>query len=130
VERDPPRVEHQGAVARAAPPAEKVEKPSPAVAEYRAALVHFACALLKDYNLDAPLAALTELAERNRMIPDEVAREHAHVCRLLWANVRGQWSGEPALERVAATLDVPGEAYLPANATAGEEPEIAPIAKE
>ena len=64
------------------------------------------------------------------MTPGEVAREHAHVCRLLWANVRGRWLGEPALERVAATLDVPGEAYLPADVRAREEPEIAPIAQE
>jgi len=90
-----------------------VEKPSPSVAEYRAVLVQFACSLLKDYSLDVPLAALTEITERNRMTPDEVAWEHAHVCRLLWANVCGQWLGEPALERVAATLGVTGKEYLP-----------------
>jgi hypothetical protein len=88
-------------------------KPSPAVAEYRAVLVHFACALLKDYSLDVPLSTLTEIAERHRMTPDEVAREHAHACRLLWANVCGRWLGEPALERVAATLGVTGKEYLP-----------------
>ncbi len=99
---------------------------SAALAEYRAALVHFACALLKDYNLDVPLAVLTEVAECNRMTQDEVAREHAHVCRLLLANVRGQWLGEPALERVAAALGVRGEDYLPADVRMREEPEIAP----
>jgi hypothetical protein len=107
-----------------------VDKPSPAVAEYRAALVHFACALLKDYSLDVPLATLTEIAERNQMTPDEVAWEHAQACRLLWANVRGQWLGEPALERVAATLDVPGEAYLPADVRGRGGRKSLPVAKE
>jgi hypothetical protein len=107
-----------------------VEKPSPAVAAYRTALVHFACVLLKDHSLDVPLATMTEMAERNQMTPDEVAKEHAHACRLLWANVRGRWLGEPALERVAATLGVRGEDYLPAEVRAREEPEIAPIGKE
>ena len=103
-----------------------MEKPSPAVAEYRAALLHFACALLKDYSLDVPLSTLGEMSERNRMTPHELAREHAHACRLLWANVRGRWLGEPALERVAATLGVGGEDYLRADVKAQEEPEIAP----
>jgi len=103
-----------------------VQNPSPSIEEYRAALVRFACAVLKDYSLDVPLAALTEMAERNRMAPDEVAREHAHVCRLLWANLHGQWLGEPALERVAATLGVRGEDYLPPDVRMREEPKIAP----
>ena len=103
-----------------------MEKPSPSVEEYRAALLPFACALLKDYSLDVPLATLSDMAERSRMTPHEVAREHAHVCRLLWANVRGQWLGEPALERVAAALGVRGEDYLPADVRMREEPEIAP----
>lgn len=107
-----------------------MEKPSPAVEEYRAALLHFSCTLLKDYDLDVPFAMLTEMAERNRMTPDEVAREHAHACRLLWANVRGQWLGEPALERVAATLGVRGEDYLPADVGTREKPQIAPVAEE
>ena len=94
-----------------------VEESSPSVAAYRAALLRFACALLKDHSLDVPLATLSEMAAHNRMTPGEIAREHAHVCRLLWANVRGRWLGEPALERVAATLGVPGSKYL-----AGSEP--------
>ncbi len=105
-------------------------QPTTSVAEYRAALLHFSCALLKDYNLDVPFAMLTEMAERSSMTPDEVAREHAHICRLLWANVLGRWQGEPALERVAATLGVPGEAYLPANVRARESRESLPVAEE
>jgi hypothetical protein len=88
-------------------------QPTTSVAEYRAALLHFACALLKDHNLDVPLAAMTEMAERNRMSPGDVAREHAHVCRFLLANVRGRWHGEAALDRVAAALGVSGKEYLP-----------------
>ena len=107
-----------------------MEKPSPSVQEYRAALVHFACALLRDYSLDVPLTTLTEMAERNPMTSDEVAREHAHVCRLLWANVRGQWLGEPALERVAATLGVRGEDYLPADIRMRQASDFAPRAEE
>ena len=85
---------------------------------------------MKDYSLDVPLAMLTEIAERDGIAREDVAREHGHACRLLWANVRGQWLGEPALERVAATLGVQGEDYLPADARMRQAPEIAPAAEE
>lgn len=78
-------------------------------------LLHFACALLADYTIDVPIALLKELAERNRLTPGAVAREHEHVCRLLWPNIGGRWHGEPAVQRVAALLDVPGRAYLPTD---------------
>src|SRR5438445_519232 len=80
----------------------------------------------RNYCYDLQCTTLTEMSEQNPMHSDEVAREHAHVCRLLWANARGQWLGEPALERVAATLGVRGEDYLPADIRMRQASDFAP----
>lgn len=96
-------------------------EPAPHIAEYRRVLIDFAHRLQDDPGLDVPLAALTEIANRNAMHPWEIASENVNCCNVLWHLVRGWFLADAVLERVAATLGVAEREYVPADTERRDE---------